>query len=105
MFLEWWWFSIRLAPWRIAQRENHNQNVMHRTFATAHNNPGDDEETEEDKTDEKILPMLLNQMIQELGNTGDIHNRVFHTILRGLFDSLQQLTNQTSKFRARNNLD
>ena len=78
---------------------------MHRTFAAAHNNPGDDEETDEDKTDEKILPMLLNQLIQELGNTGDIHNRVFHTILRGLFDSLQQLTNQTSKFRARNNLD
>lgn len=104
MFLEWWWFRIRLAPWRIAQRENHNRNVMHRMFATAHNNPDDDEETEEDKTDEKILPMLLNQLIQELGNTGDIHNRVFHTILRGLFDSLQQLTNQTSKFRARNNL-
>ena len=104
MFLEWWWFRIRLAPWRIAQRENHNRNLMHRMFATAHKNPGDDEETEEDKTDEKILPMLLNQMIQELGHTGDIHNRVFHTILRGLFDSLQQLTNQTSKFRARNNL-
>jgi hypothetical protein len=104
MFLEWWWFRIRLAPWRIAQRENHNRNFMHRTFAAAHNNPGDDEETEEDKTDEKILPMLLNQTIQELGHTGDIHNRVFHTILRGLFDSLQQLTNQTSKFRARNNL-
>jgi hypothetical protein len=29
---------------------------------------------------------------------------VFHTILRGLFDSLQQLTNQTSKFHARSNL-
>ena len=92
MFLEWWWFRVRLAPWRIAQRENHNRNVMHRMFATAHNNPGDEEETEEDKTDEKILPMFLNQMIQELGNTGDIHNRVFHIILRGLFDSLQPLT-------------
>jgi hypothetical protein len=33
--------------------------------------------------------MLLNQMIQELGHTRDIYNRVFHTILRGLFDSLQ----------------
>ena len=89
MLLERWWFRIRLAPGRIAQRENHNRNFMHRTFAAAHNNPGDDEETDEDKADEKILPMLLNQLIQELGNTGDIHNRVFHTILRGLFDSLQ----------------
>lgn len=77
---------------------------MHRTFATAHNNPGDDDETEKDKTDEKILPMLLNQMIQELGHTRDINNRVFHTNLRGLFDPLQQLINQISKFHARNNL-
>ena len=81
MFLEWWWFRIRLAPWRIAQRENHDRNFMHRAFAGAHNNPGDDEETEKDKADEKILPMLLNQTIQELGHTGDINNRVFHTIL------------------------
>ena len=104
MFLEWRRFRIRLAPGRIAQRENHNRNVMHWTFATAHKNPGDDDETKEDKTDEKILPMLLNQMIQELGHTRDINNRVFHTILRGLFDPLQQLNNQTSKFHARNNL-
>ena len=75
---------------------------MHRTFAAAQKNPGDNEETEEDETDEKILPMLLNQMIQELGHTGDIHNRVFHTILLGLFDSLQPQTALTSKFHARN---
>ena len=77
---------------------------MHWTFAAAHNNPGDDEDAEEYKADEKILPMLLNQTIQELGNTRDVRNRVFHTILRGLFDSLQQLTDQISKFHARNNL-
>ena len=52
MLLERWWLRIRLAPGRIAQREDYNWNVMHRTFATAHNNPGDDEEREEDKTDE-----------------------------------------------------
>ena len=85
MLLERWWFWIWLASGRIAQREDHNRNVMHRTFATAHNNPGDDDETEKDEADEKILSMLLNQTIQEPGHTRDIRNRVFHTILRGLF--------------------
>jgi len=91
MLLERWWFRIRLAPGRIAQREDYNRNVMHRTFATAHNNPSDDDETEKDEADEKILSMLLNQTIQEPGHTREINNRVFHTILRGLFLSPQPL--------------
>jgi hypothetical protein len=77
---------------------------MHRTFAAAHNNPGDDEETQKDEPDEKIVPLFLNQTIQELGHTRNVRNRVFHTILRGLFDSLQQLGNQRSKFHARRSL-
>ena len=59
---------------------------MHRTFATAHNNPGDDDETEEDEADEKIFPMLLNHTIQELGHARDVRNRVFHTTL---FDAIR----------------
>jgi hypothetical protein len=97
MLLERRWFRIRLATWRIAQRQNHYWNVMHRMLATAHNNPDDDEETEEDEADEKILPMLLNQTIQELGHTRDIRNRVFHTILRGLFVSPQPLATLTKQ--------
>jgi hypothetical protein len=81
IFLERGWFRIRLAPGRIAQREDYNRNVMHRTFATAHNNPSDDDETKKDEADEKILPMLLNQTIQEPGHTREMHNRVFHTIV------------------------
>ena len=81
MLLERWWFRIRLAPWRIAQWQDDHRNVMHRTFAAAHNNPGDDGETEEDEPEEKVIPMFLNQIIQELGHTRDVHNRVFHTIL------------------------
>jgi hypothetical protein len=91
MLLERWWFRIRLGPGRIAQRENHNRNFMHRAFAAAHNNPSNDEETKKGKPNEKIFPMLLNQTIQELGHMRDINNRVFHIILRRLSDSLQPL--------------
>src|SRR5579883_2558192 len=104
MFLEQRRFRIRLTLRRMTQWQNHHRNFMHRTFSATHNNPGDDEETQKNEPDEKILPMFLNQMIQELGHTGDINNRVFHTILRGLFDSLQQLGNQSSKFHARRSL-
>ena len=97
MLLERWWFRIWLAPGRIAQREDYNRNVMHRTFVTAHNNPGDDGETEKDEADEKILSMLLNQTIQEPGHTREINNRVFHTILRGLFLSPQPLATLTKQ--------
>ena len=97
MLLERWWFRIRLAPGRIAQRENHDRNVMDWTFATARNNPGDDDEAEKDEADEKILSMLLNQTIQELGHTREIDNRVFHTILRGLFLSSQPLATLTKQ--------
>jgi hypothetical protein len=41
--------------------------------------------------------MLLNQTIQELGHTRDIRNRVFHTILRGLFVSPQPLATLTKQ--------
>jgi len=80
MFLERCWFKIRLAPGRIAQRENHHRNFMHRMFAMAQNNPNDDEETQKGEPAEKIVSMFLNQMIQELGYTRDIHNGVFHNI-------------------------
>jgi hypothetical protein len=91
MFLKSRRFKIRLVPWRIAQRETHNWPFKHRMFATARNNPGNDDETQKGGTDEKRLPLFLNQMIQELEHTGDMNNRVFHTILRGLSASLQQL--------------
>lgn len=81
MLLERWWSGIRLAPGRTAQRENHNRNGSHRQPATAHKHPGDEEETEKDKTDDKTLRRLLNQMIQKLGHTCAIKHRVFHTIL------------------------
>lgn len=97
MLLERWWFRIWLAPGRIAQREDYDRNVMHRIFATPHENPGDDDDTEEDESDEKILPMLLNQTIQKLGHTRDVRNRVFHTILRGLFVSPQPLATLTKQ--------
>lgn len=97
MLLERWWLRIRLAPGRIAQRENHNRNFMHRMFATTHDNPSDDEDTKKDEADEKILSMLLNQTIQEPGHTREINNRVFHTILRGLFLSPQPLATLTKQ--------
>ena len=81
MLPERWWFRIRLALWRITQGQDHHRNVMHRMLAAAHNNPGDDGETEEDEPEEKVITMFLNQIIQELGHTRDVHNRVFHTIL------------------------
>ena len=51
---------------------------MHRSSATAHDNPGDDEETEKDESDEKILAVLLNPLIQELGRTRDMENWAAH---------------------------
>jgi hypothetical protein len=41
--------------------------------------------------------MLLNQTIQEPGHTREIKNRVFHTILRGLFLSPQPLATLTKQ--------
>lgn len=70
---------------------------MHRMFAATHDNPSDDEDTKKDEADEKILSMLLNQTIQEPGHTREINNRVFHTILRGLFVSPQPLATLTKQ--------
>jgi hypothetical protein len=80
MLLERWWSWIRLAPGRTAKRENHNRNAIHRQWATAHKYPRE-EETEKDKTNDKTIRRLLNQMIQELGHMGEIFHRMFHTIL------------------------
>src|SRR5271156_213110 len=71
MLLERWWSGIWLAPGRTAKRENHNRNE----------HPGDEEETEKDKTDDKTLCRLLNQMIQVLRHMGEINHRMMHTIL------------------------
>jgi hypothetical protein len=81
MLLVRWRFSIQLAPCGMAQRENHNRNVRHRKQAATCNHPDEEEETEKDKTDDKTLRRLLNQMIQKLGHTCAIKHRVFHTIL------------------------
>lgn len=83
MFLERWWLRIRLAPWRIAQRENHNWNVMRRTFATAHENPSDGEEAQKNEQDKEVITMILNQTIQNLGDTRNDFYRVFHFNLSG----------------------
>lgn len=81
MLLERWWSGIRLAPGRKAQRENDNRNGSHRHPATAHEHSGEEEETETDKTDDKTLHRLLNQVIREPGHRGEINHRMFHTIL------------------------
>ncbi len=81
MLLERWWSGIRFAPGRTAYQENHNRNGGHRQSETAHEHPGDEEETEKDKTDDKTLRRLLNQTIQALGHMGEINHRIFHTIL------------------------
>jgi hypothetical protein len=81
MPLERWWFWIRLSPWRVAKRENHNWNIMHPCSGAAHDNPGDDEEREKDESDEKIITVFLNRLIQELGHTRDMENRVNHISL------------------------
>ena len=54
---------------------------MHRCSGAAHDNPGDDEDTEKDEPDEKILTVFLNRLIQKLGHTRDIANRVDHISL------------------------
>ncbi len=81
MLLERWWFRIRLATWRIAQRKNHNRDFMHRTLAAAHNNPGDDDKTQKDEPDKKVIAVILNQVIQNLGDTRNDFHRVFHVNL------------------------
>ncbi len=81
ILLEGWWFRFRLAPGRIAQRENHNRDFMHRTFAAAHNNPDDDEETRKGEPNEKVISVILNQVIQNLGDTRNNFHRVFHVNL------------------------
>lgn len=104
MLLERRWLRIGFATRRMAQRENHDRNVMHRMLAAAQNNPGDEQEAEDDESDEKILPMLLNQPIQKLGHTRDIRNRVFHTTLLKLLAFRFSSDQKHSKLRANNDL-
>ena len=72
---------IRLAPGRTAKRLNHSRNAIHRQWVPAQKYPGEEDQTEKDKTVEKTLRRLLNRMNQELGQTGEINHRMFHTIL------------------------
>lgn len=81
MLLERWCSGIRLAPGRTAQRENHNRNGSHRQPGTTHEHRGDEEQTEKDKTGDKTLRWLLNQVIRESGHMGEINHRIFHIIL------------------------
>ena len=84
VFLERRWLGVRLATWCIAQRENHHRNFMHRTFATTHKNPGDEDQGHEYRSGEEIITVVLYQPIQKLGGARNDFHRVFHLLLSGL---------------------
>lgn len=88
MLLEKWRFGVRLAPWGVAQRQNHHRKFMDGTFASPRKNPADDEERQKDEPDKKVITMFVNQGIHELGRPRDIYYRVIHTNPSGFFSSL-----------------
>jgi hypothetical protein len=83
MLLEKRRLGIRLARWRLSERQNHNRNFMRAPLPSTQNDHTDHQETEENEPYEDVVTMFLNHSIQKLRNKADIEHRVFHTFNQG----------------------